>query len=1154
MSGPGPGPHSDIQIFRNDFYRIASLNCNSFAAITRQQRYLETFTEKGLGVLCLQETHHTPTSNPSLPGYFTLASKAFAPFQGRGVSILARTDLLRRHGLRLELILDLASTNFQLLAARLGQMIIISAYVYAGLTTSDARTAHTKLIRAIESLMDSHSRSSFIVGGDFNYAPLHGDLHFNFGALGLAALLDPDTPTRRQGNSSGTALDNIFFEPSLRLDPGYTRPSASDHLFVIGSLLSLKKTAPRPTGPPLPLPIAFNKLNRSPKADARTVAEYDKLLAKVRDKVAQIPQPNTLATYQTDLLEAARSTLQTVNRRTKPLAPWMQLPSVKRAWDRVNHARNLYWHSKSKAHRKALGRARRILKAVSRAAKRELYVSFLRKLDIGSLDLFYQTRRARIRPLSTADGGPLQTDEAVNFWSEIFRRQPGDVDIATMEPLTTDFSDIAITSDVVLKAIRATEPRSSGPDGLDVRFIKACADIIAPHLADLFLRALSDGMPATLQQGRSVLIPKSNPCDSPAKSRPITVLPVLTRLLHKVMDILIRRWITQNKPFSPAQAGFQTGRSPLEHAATLRALAFLQLCLRETLYAAFLDIEKAFDMIPHARLLHVLRYTIGLPLAFVEAIRRLLIGYSTTIFGHRVQISRGCLQGSPLSPLLCLCYLEDLVQFLLRRGPPANLPKPFTTETDSWILLVLLLFCDDIGLLAISIEQLQWLLNGVRDWTAISGLRISPKSKAMALGKCPLSGSLSPLDIGLAEPLPWVNEFRYLGVTFFSAAVTSSRHRRAPPTPLDTQSLRYQLFLMADALKSPDTVHLAHARVYAHGIHTLVLSRALYPSPIIDIDTRRLDILINKFARRYFRLPLDTSTVFLRTELDILPGTYHMWLRRLRYAPHFLQGPYFRTFIQPYVDNHQLRDSTYILRSFGWLDQALTDAGFTLSAFQAKMAEPTFSMVAWRRESKHIVYSRLAADWPNIFPSSVSHTALAVTTHLVKVCYRRHLPTELMDLHSITGRLPFGLPLYIQLGGLFAAIGLRFKSYSLRPALATGQAAHGRASCHWCGHDGECGIHLLTCDRAPPSAVLRRDKILLTIFSEATQAPAGSRLLRSHTPTILTYTYRLEWPHMTQPTLIFVLKELGRLLNEYRNDLPRTSTGRKAFSRIEIPP
>ena len=45
--------------------------------------------------------------------------------------------------------------------------------------------------------------------------------------------------------------------------------------------------------------------------------------------------------------------------------------------------------------------------------------------------------------------------------------------------------------------------------------------------------------------------------------------------------------------------------------------------------------------------------------------------------------------------------------------------------------------------------------------------------------------------------------------------------------------------------------------------------QALYAAHVIDIDAKRLDTLLNKFARRQFGLPTDTSTVFLRTELDI---------------------------------------------------------------------------------------------------------------------------------------------------------------------------------------------------------------------------------------------------------------------------------------------
>lgn len=1154
----GPTPALGIQHARNDFYRIASLNCNSFVAPLRQQRFLDTFAEKGLGVLCLQETHHTPTTNLTLPDYFTLASPPREPYKGRGVAILARTDLLRRHCLRLEFIQEVFTPTFQLLAARLGNLIVISAYVYAGLTTSVARTAHINLVRTLENLLDSHPRSSLIVGGDFNYAPLHDELFSHFAGIGLSALLGPGTPTRRQQSSSGTALDNIFSDPSLHLDPGFTRPSISDHLFVIGSLRSIQRSSPRPQGPPPPLPIAFNRLTHSPRANAITKARYESLLHAVRTSVSNIPATTSLSTYQAALTSAARSTLGTTPRRSKPLSPWMQVPSVIRAYARLNLARNYYWHRRSTRHRKSLNKARRVLKAVTRAAKRALYASFLRKLDYGRLDLFYQTRRARIRPLSAAAGGLLHTDVAINFWSEIFRRRPLDLDVASMEPLTHDLAEFLhqITPELILQAIHATAPRSSGPDGLDVRLLKATAGIIAPQLARLFPLALQEGIPPILRLGRTVLIPKSSPSDDPAQYRPISVLPVLTRLLHKVTDLIFRRYLTAHRPFSLTQAGFQAGRSPLEHAATLKSLAFLQGIFRETLFVAFLDIEKAFDTIPHARLLHVLHVTLGFPLAYVEVVRRLLTSYSTTLFDIPIPVSRGCFQGSPLSPLLCLCYLEDLVTFLTSRGPPPSLPKPFTTTADLWLLLVLLLFCDDIGLLAISLPQLHWLLDGVRAWTVISGLRLSPKSQLMALGSNPSLPSLIPLHAGLPQPLLWVDEFRYLGVTFFSSHTQNGRS--PPPPPLDTHSLRYQLFLMADVLKSPSQTHLAHARIYASGIHSLVLARALYPSPIHTVDTCRLDTLINKFARRYFRLPTDTSTVFLRTELDILPSTHLIWLRRLRYLPHFLNGAYFRTFIRPFMATPDLPHTEHILHSFVWLIQALRDAGFTLPAFLAKMAEPTFTMTAWRRESKHIVYRHYARRWPHIFPSGPRPRRTLpgdpTIAHLHLVCLRRHLPSELHDLHPVTGRLPFGLPLYVRIGGLFASIGIRFKAYSLRPAFASGQPAHGRAPCTWCGRDGECGTHLLTCSRAPASAITRRDTILLRIFIEATKAPMTSRLLRSHIPTLLTYTYRLEWPNMTAPTLHFILKELARLLNEYRNDLLLTLGGQSPFSRFDIPP
>lgn len=98
--------------------------------------------------------------------------------------------------------------------------------------------------------------------------------------------------------------------------------------------------------------------------------------------------------------------------------------------------------------------------------------------------------------------------------------------------------------------------------------------------------------------------------------------------------------------------------------------AFLLLLLRDlarhdeaALYVAFLDIEKAFDTIDHLQLLEVLR-KIGIPEALVKAIHRLLPFFNLEVMGALFPQEQGTFQGSPLSPLLCVLFLMDLILYI----------------------------------------------------------------------------------------------------------------------------------------------------------------------------------------------------------------------------------------------------------------------------------------------------------------------------------------------------------------------------------------------------------------------------------------------------------------------------------------------------------
>ena len=59
-----------------------------------------------------------------------------------------------------------------------------------------------------------------------------------------------------------------------------------------------------------------------------------------------------------------------------------------------------------------------------------------------------------------------------------------------------------------------------------------CLEEVADRLAAHFTAALRQGLPPLFRRGRTTLIAKSPTSATPADYRPITVLPVLTRLLH----------------------------------------------------------------------------------------------------------------------------------------------------------------------------------------------------------------------------------------------------------------------------------------------------------------------------------------------------------------------------------------------------------------------------------------------------------------------------------------------------------------------------------------------------------------------------------------------------------------------------------------------
>ena len=244
---------------------------------------------------------------------------------------------------------------------------------------------------------------------------------------------------------------------------------------------------------------------------------------------------------------------------------------------------------------------------------------------------------------------------------------------ATLHPRTYcsfRFQDVSV-SDVTRYLKNLKRRKAAGYDNLPPGLLKDAASVIARPLTHLINMSLNSGdFPAGWKIARVQPLYKSGPRDEFGNYRPISILPVISKIVEKVVHKQLTDFLQEHKLLSERRFGF-TAKKSTELAVTLLNDDIRRNADNKLLTGCvFLDFSKAFDTLSHSKILSKMpAYGIyGKELDWITSYlfnRQQIVKYSGTS-SSMGYVSCGVPQGSILGPLIFIIFVNDIVDCLKR--------------------------------------------------------------------------------------------------------------------------------------------------------------------------------------------------------------------------------------------------------------------------------------------------------------------------------------------------------------------------------------------------------------------------------------------------------------------------------------------------------